>query len=56
MERRSHTYSPVKRSMDLEWTLACADRRSLRRMVAEKWLEEDPYTNYRYNVEQCESG
>ena len=40
----------------IEWTLACADRSALRRAVAEKWLEESPYTNYRYNVERCANG
>lgn len=40
----------------IEWTLSCADRRTLRKTIAEKWCDEDQYTNYRYNVERCANG
>jgi hypothetical protein len=36
--------------------LPCGDRKALRRAIAEKWSEEDAYTNYRYNVERCANG
>lgn len=32
------------------------DRGGQRRALAEKWLEEDPYTDYRYYVETCDDG
>src|SRR5688500_13308615 len=53
MERRSVTYPVLKPLIVLEWTIKGCDRRALRRAVAEKWSEEDPYTKYRYNVELC---
>jgi hypothetical protein len=56
MERRSRTYQKPKPSVVLEWTLSCADRGTLRRTVAEKWCDEQPHSNYRYNVEACASG
>lgn len=56
MQRRSRTYPTVKPSRVLDWALSCADRRTLRRTIAQKWSDEDPHTNYRYNVEECASG
>ena len=56
MERRSQSYPTVKPSVVVEWTLTGADRRALRRGIAEKWSEENAHTNYRYNVEHCASG
>lgn len=42
--------------MVVDWHLAANDRAAARRAVAEKWLIEDPYTKYRYNVERCADG
>ncbi len=56
MKRRSRTYPAIKPSRVIDWTLSCADRRTLRRTIAEKWCEEDQHTNYRYNVERCANG
>ena len=56
MERRSRSYQKPKPSVVVEWSLSCADRRTLRRAIAEKWSDEDPHTNYRYNVEKWVSG
>ena len=56
MERRSQIYPTLKPSLVVEWTLGCADRQGLRRAIAEKWSDEDAYTNYRYNVERCADG
>lgn len=56
MERRSQSYPTLKPSLVVEWTLGCADRQGLRRAIAEKWSDEDAYTNYRYNVERCADG
>ncbi len=56
MKRRSHAYSASKELRVLDWALSSADRRTLRRTIAEKWSEEEPYTNYRYNVEKCSAG
>ena len=56
MIRRSLSYPTIRPSRVVDWTLSCSDRRTLRRTIAEKWCEEDPNTNYRYNVERCASG
>ena len=56
MERKSRSYPVPKPSAVIEWTLAGVNRSDLRRAIAEKWIEETPYTNYRYNVERCENG
>lgn len=56
MQRRSKIYPPTKPTAVVDWTLSAPDRRSLRQGVAEKWLEEEPFTNYRYNVERCSNG
>jgi hypothetical protein len=56
MQRKSRSYSTSKPSVIVEWRIPDGDRSALRRAVAEKWLEESPHTNYRYNVEQCASG
>lgn len=56
MERRSRIYPTPKPSVVVEWTLNCADRKELRRAIAEKWSEEEAHTNYRYNVECCADG
>ena len=56
VKRRSRTYPAVKPSLVVDWTLSCADRRTLRQTIAEKWCDEEPHTNYRYNVERCADG
>jgi hypothetical protein len=56
VKRRSLSYPKTKPSLVVEWTLSCADRRTSRRTIAEKWSDEDPYTNYRYNVERTVNG
>lgn len=56
MQPKSRTYPTSKPSVLVEWALTCTDRSASRRAVAEKWLEESAYTNYRYNVERCASG
>jgi hypothetical protein len=56
MDRKSRSYSPPKPTAVVEWSLPNGDRSALRRAVAAKWLEESPYTNYRYNVERCANG
>ena len=56
MDRRSRSYPVVKPTAVVEWTLTGGDRSALRHAVAEKWLQESPYTNYRYNVEECADG
>jgi hypothetical protein len=56
MDRKSRRYPIVKPSAVVEWSLAGRDRSALQKAVAEKWLQESPYTNYRYNVEQCADG
>ena len=43
-----------RRSSSGPWQ--ASNRSDLRRAIAEKWIEETPYTNYRYNVERCENG
>jgi hypothetical protein len=54
--RRSRAFARLKPTVVVEWTLNERDRVSQRRGLAEKWLEEDEYTNYRYNVEMCSDG
>ena len=56
MERRSRSYPSEKPTVVVEWNLTTTDRAATRRAVAEKWLDETPYTKYRYNVERCEDG
>ena len=56
VKRRSRTHSTVKPSLTVEWELSCADPRTLRKAIADKWCDEDPYANYRYNVERCANG
>ena len=56
MQRKSRAYPVLKPSVVVDWALSCGQRSDLRRAVAEKWLEESPYTNYRYNVERCADG
>lgn len=56
LQPRSRTYPKAKPNIVVEWTLDAPDRSAARRAVAEKWLEEDAYSSYRYNVERCASG
>lgn len=56
LQPRSRTYPKAKPNIVVEWTLEAPDRSAARRAVAEKWLEEDAYSSYRYNVERCASG
>jgi len=54
MKRKSQHFPEDKPVKVIEWTLSAPDRSSYRKQLAEKWLEEEPYTNYRYNVEVCQ--
>ena len=54
--RKSDAFPKDKRKVVVDWLLRAADRTSQRRALAEKWLEEGQYTNYRYNVDTCEDG
>jgi hypothetical protein len=56
VKRVSREYPPSKNAVVVEWKLSCADRAELRKTVAGKWAEEEPFTNYRYNVETCLNG
>lgn len=56
VQRVSREYPSSKDVVVVEWKLSCADRAHLRKSVAAKWAEEEPFTNYRYNVECCSNG
>jgi len=56
LTRKSTAFSWSKPTVVVEWTLKEHDRAAQRRALAEKWLEEEAYTNYRYNVETCRDG
>lgn len=56
LTRKSKAFSGSKPTVVVEWTLKERDRVSQRRALAAKWLEEEEYTNYRYNVETCHDG
>lgn len=56
MKRKSRLYDDPPPTVVVDWHLVATDRAAARRAVAEKWLTEDPYTKYRYNVERCADG
>lgn len=56
MKRKSQSFPGEKPELVLEWVLKATDRSSQRRMLAEKWLSEGPYSKYKYFVETCEDG
>jgi hypothetical protein len=56
MIRKSNKFPKDKRKAVIDWILQSTDRGGQRRALAEKWLEEDPYTDYRYYVETCDDG
>jgi len=56
LRRKSQAFPKNKRKVVLDWLLKPADRRAQRKALAEKWLEEGQYTDYRYNVEICADG
>lgn len=56
MERKSQQFPGDKRKVVVDWLMRAGDRTAQRRALAEKWLEEGQYTNYRYNVETCSDG
>ena len=56
MKRKSRVYDYPPPTVVVDWQLAVNNQAAARRAVAEKWLAEDPYTKYRYNVERCADG
>lgn len=56
MKRKSKHYDYPPATVVVDWQLVASDRAAARRALAEKWLAEDPYTKYRYNVERCADG
>ncbi len=56
MKRKSQQFSKDKRKVVIDWLVKASDRIAQRRALAEKWLEEGQYTDYRYNVEICRDG
>jgi hypothetical protein len=57
MDRKSKVFQkPNRRKFVIDWILEASDSQSQRRALAEKWLEEGRYADYRYNVETCADG
>jgi hypothetical protein len=56
LSRKSRIYPIFQEERTVEWSTDEQSRGALRAAVAHKWLEEDPYTKYRYNVERCDDG
>ena len=56
MKRKSKVYPDLQSTAVIDWTLNVPDASTARRAIANKWLEENPYTKYRCNVERCEDG
>jgi len=56
MKRKSQKFPGTKPKKVVQWTLRVDTRQSQRRELSERWLSEDPYTAYRYNVETCDDG
>lgn len=56
MIRKSTQFPAKKKKVVLEWIVRASDRSEQRRKLAEKWLEEAQFTDYRYDVETCEDG
>ncbi len=56
MQRKSQEFPKDKKRAVIDWLVKASDRTAQRRALAEKWLEEGQYANYRYNVETCQDG
>jgi hypothetical protein len=56
MDWKSRSYPLLKPTAVVEWNLPNGSRAAMRTAFALKWLDESPYTNYRYNVERCTNG
>src|SRR3989338_7775075 len=56
MKRKSTAFPKDKKKEVVSWLLKASTPIAQRRALAEKWLEEGRYTNYRYNVETCQDG
>lgn len=56
MQRKSYRFPREKKKAVVDWLLQANDRTAQRRALAQKWLAEGQYTNYRYNVESCADG
>src|SRR3989338_8226668 len=56
MRRKSQKFPKDKRKVVVDWLIRASDRSAQRKALAEKWLEEGQYTDYRYNVEVCHDG
>lgn len=56
LTRKSHVFQKPKPTKIIEWTVDAPSRSELRSRIIQKWLQEDEYTNYRYNVEGCDDG
>jgi len=56
MKRKSKVFPRERKKIVVDWLLRAADASSQRRALAEKWLEEGQYADYRYNVERCDDG
>jgi len=57
MQRKSQIFDKSNRKkFVVDWLLKASDSSSQRRALAEKWLEEGRFADYRYNVETCADG
>lgn len=56
MNRTSKSFPSVRPNVIIEWRLRVNSPVLQCRALAERWLQEDEYTNYRYNVETCTDG
>lgn len=56
MRRKSQRFPRNRRKVVIDWLVKISDRSGQRRVLAEKWLQEGQYTDYRYNVETCKDG
>jgi hypothetical protein len=54
MKRKSQKFPYAKPFREIDWTINGGDRVSQRKAMCDRWAKEEPYTNYRYNVEKCE--
>lgn len=56
LTRRSHVFPKEKQHLEMTYALRGASRREQRRRLVLSWLKEQPYSSYRYNVEDCKDG
>ncbi len=56
MRRTSNQFPWNKPERAIEWTLRAPNRTEQRKQLVQKWLEEAPYSKYRYHVETCDDG